>query len=75
MACPTCDGTMEFIDTNKWFQRTFWCHRCGTIKTVDANGYNNISLPSWIRRNATKINGQYVLKDSRFLDEVSKHVT
>ena len=33
MPCPTCTHTMQNLGLAQNGKRTFWCPRCGTIKT------------------------------------------
>lgn len=33
MPCPTCNHTMHNLGLAESGKRTFWCPRCGTIKT------------------------------------------
>jgi hypothetical protein len=33
MSCPTCGHTMSNLGLDQAHRRTFWCPRCGTIKT------------------------------------------
>lgn len=40
MPCPTCDHTMHQVKTG-----TFWCPRCGTMKSGD-----DIGIPRVVQR-------------------------
>lgn len=45
MPCPLCGHTMHnlgVVNAGK-----FWCPRCGSIKTVDLHGWEDISFPRW----------------------------
>lgn len=33
MGCPTCDHTMQNLGLDTAGRRSFWCSRCGTVKT------------------------------------------
>ena len=43
MSCPTCDHTMHSLGTAP---RYFWCPRCGTIKSCEAD----IAAPALVDR-------------------------
>lgn len=33
MPCPTCNHTMQNLGLDQAKRRSFWCPRCGTVKT------------------------------------------
>lgn len=43
MACPTCDYTMQIVNTNGHF----WCPRCGTYKILSSETAN---VPMLVQR-------------------------
>jgi hypothetical protein len=45
MPCPLCDHTLQNLGLDTAGRRTFWCPRCGTLKTVDDDGSEYISSP------------------------------
>lgn len=51
MPCNICDHTMENLGVEG--QRIFWCPRCGTVKAVMPDGFENVSIPFWVRRAAS----------------------
>jgi uncharacterized Zn finger protein (UPF0148 family) len=44
MPCPTCDHTMQRI-----IDGTFWCPRCGTLKTISGD-HTEIDTPMLVNR-------------------------
>lgn len=55
MSCPTCDHTMHNLGLDQAGRRTFWCPRCGTIKTeTEAKpgvlGWEEHQMPYWTKR-------------------------
>jgi Zn-finger nucleic acid-binding protein len=49
MSCPTCSGTMQSLGLNQLDRRTFWCPRCGTLRT-EGGGINEAVPPSLVAR-------------------------
>lgn len=47
MSCPTCDHTMTAIGCRVSDRDFFWCPRCGTIKTCEAE---EAVVPDLVRR-------------------------
>jgi tRNA(Ile2) C34 agmatinyltransferase TiaS len=58
MACPTCNHTMENLGTE--VVKTFWCPRCGTLKTVHEDGFEDVTPTFWAGRflEAAKAKGE-----------------
>ena len=47
MPCPTCNGTMANLGM-AGCGRTFWCQRCGTLKSEAVGAPDHISVPSLV---------------------------
>ncbi len=47
MPCPTCSHTMQNLGLATNGRRTFWCSRCGTIKT-EAEGLHEVAVPKLV---------------------------
>ncbi len=50
MPCPTCDHTMQRINTAGSSSSWFWCPRCGTIREERADGETNDEAPKLVER-------------------------
>jgi hypothetical protein len=48
MACPTCEHTMQNLGVPE--ARYFWCPRCGTVRSVAPDGFENVSTPLLVGR-------------------------
>ena len=46
MACPTCSATMHAMGCKISDRDFFWCPRCGTIKSCDAD----VGVPMLVER-------------------------
>lgn len=51
MPCPVCDHTMQNLGLDQGGRRTFWCPRCGTLKTDEGpdspGGFETQHAPRW----------------------------
>lgn len=52
MPCPLCNHTMQNLGVATSGSRTFWCPRCGTLKTEHGD-FTESESPRWTRLMAT----------------------
>ena len=53
MSCPTCDHTMQRVDTTDGEEfRRYWCPRCGTLKHENSHeyGFDSDQAPFLVER-------------------------
>jgi hypothetical protein len=50
MPCPTCSHTLQNLGLDQAGRRTFWCPRCGTLKTECQDGFEEHQVPSLAKR-------------------------
>lgn len=48
MPCDRCQHTMHNLGLEQ--ERKFWCPRCGLVKSIDANGFETVSVPMLVTR-------------------------
>lgn len=48
MPCPTCDHTLTNLGLDQGGRRTFWCPRCGTIKSETTEGWVDVGTPKLV---------------------------
>ena len=50
MACEMCDHTMQNLGMSQSLARVFWCPRCGSLKTINSDGFTEIKQPMLCKR-------------------------
>ena len=48
MPCPLCNHTMQNLGLATSGSRTFWCPRCGTLKT-ESGDFSELEIPRWTK--------------------------